>query len=180
MKNPKFKLIVGIDHEDYIKNPEGFFSTDPCSRIMAEFFERLGYKYEMPFVSISIRPLDAIEGKFVTADLYGHPFILKNEAIRKMQIVAAGDFLNIMDEAIADILQGGDIEAYRDKVILIEGKTDEEKHDLIWNAHNAKTTGYAEARIYGSLSRDDCEDPDSWLNSDGQEAGAEDDLDIQF
>jgi hypothetical protein len=173
MENPKFKLVVGIDDDDYIANPEGFFSTDSCPRIMEEFFKRLGYRYERSFVSISVRPFASVQGKFVTADLYGHPFVLKDEVIRKVQIVAVGDFLNIMDEAIADILRGGDIESHRNKVILLEEKSDDKKCEVIWKAHNAKKTGYAEVRLYGSLSRDDCEDPDSGLNSAGLQAASD-------
>ena len=180
----KFKLVVGIECEQYGTDPEGFFSHDECAPIMEEFFHLLHLKYDVPFVSVSIRPvLPQPVGHFGggvihfdLANLYGHPFILKDEAIAKVDIVCAGDFLNTMCPAVAHHLRGGNILEYQEKIKLLTGMTEEQKKKEIWIAYENKVNQYAEARIYGVLSRDDCEDPDSALKLETFEPLSDDNL----
>jgi hypothetical protein len=127
--SPKFKFVVGIGVDEYGPDPHGFVSSDACEEIMGEFFAHLGFTYVTPFVSMSVRPvLPEPVGKFGgspinfdLADAYGHPFVLKDDVIAKVEIICAGDFLNVMYSAVVHHLRGGNVREYKDKIKLVTG-----------------------------------------------------------
>lgn len=171
-----FKLVVGIDEDDYIANPDGFVSSDTCRDVMSAFVPRhLGIDYPTEFVSMSVRyPLpipEAVVGgnvqpKYDLADIYGVPFLLVDSVIKDIDLVCSGDFQDLVCAALVEFLNGRDVSRHKKLFKVVTGKSETEIKEMIDEAQKEKDNfPYVEARIYRALRRADCEDPDAGLKT---------------
>lgn len=151
-----------------------FNSTDSCPELMQYFLEQIGLPAPDEFVCLSVQ-LGAKENKQVGA--YGTPYRLKPEYFKKVRIVCAGDFLNVMSKAIVAYLRKGKpLSEWRDYFKELPARmTNAERLQELRKAEERKDKigTYAEARIYGR-----CED--EWFEPVEPETGYEDIPDIKF
>jgi hypothetical protein len=161
----KFALIVGTD-----RGLDGFTSSDGCSALMEEFLKSLDLPYLKTFVCASVRPLPSTKGvrgisqpTFCSADNYGQPHVLKPELIPRVLLVCAGDFQNVMTQALLAYLRHGQpLSEFRQYFWdLSDSNLDVAvKMESIWKAHRKvgqikkKFGDYAEVRLPGPASKD--------------------------
>jgi hypothetical protein len=120
------------------------------------------FTYVEKFVCISVRP-DGENSNLANA--YGFQFELKPDVINEIAIVCAGDFQNVIYKAYCDLLRGKDINKCVECFEVLPDDADRGPREKILKKaiSKAKEAGrpYAEARLYRSLHRTDCVDPDS-------------------
>lgn len=155
------RFFTGSDDPDFISDPEGKRSSD-CRLLVKPFMDRYFGGYQEEFVCLSIREDDETAN---LSDAYGFQFELKPDVIDEMAIVCAGDFQNVIYGAYCQLLRGEEIsESLSCFEIIPRSATRSGRIQILKNALTmAKQMGrpYAEARMYRSLRRSDCIDPDA-------------------
>lgn len=99
------------------------------------------------------------------ADAHGFQFELNPDVINEIAIVCAGDFQNVIYKAYCYLLRGEDIKGHVECFEIIPAAAPRaEREDVLTKtmatARDAERR-YVEARLYRSLRRSDCIEPDS-------------------
>jgi hypothetical protein len=164
----RLKLIVRVDSLTHSNDPAGFRSSDRCAPLVRAFCHWHGIPYEDTFVSIAVKmqkhsPVRAV-GKRMTHGIdvgFGkYPIELDERVIEDIQIAAAGDFQNIICEAIKrECFSRNDNdwkEYVRKKVYDLRGWTAQEKKQKLEEIASELPSGrYAEARVFRTLHTSD-------------------------
>lgn len=110
---------------------------------------------------------------YCTANNYGQPHMLKPDLTTKAILVCAGDFQNVMIEALLGYLRhGSPLSEFKQYFWSLADKSIDEaaKKQCIWNAHlkvreiGKKFGDYAEVRLPGPASKD-------WSSTETDEFG---------
>jgi len=164
----RVKLIVRTDSLTRSNDPAGFRSSDRCAPLVRAFCHWHSIPYEDTFVLIAAKvekhsPLRAV-GKRMTHGIdvgFGeYPIELNERVIEDIQIAAAGDFHDIICEAIKrECFSRSDNdwkEYLRKNVYDLRGwALQEKKQKLEEIASELPSSRYAEARIFRTLHASD-------------------------
>jgi hypothetical protein len=173
----RMKLIVRTNSVTYSNDPAGFRSSDRCAPLLRAFCHWHCIPYEDTFVSIGLKvekpsPVRAV-GKRTTQGIdqgFGdYPIELDERVIEHIQVAGAGDFHDIICEAIKrecfSTNDKGWKEYVSENVYDLRGRTTREKKQKLEEiASKLASNRYAEARIFRTLHTSDKKKIGSGMN----------------
>ena len=161
------RVVVRMKSREFVASEAGFTSSDCCQPLMQSMFSFLGLPYDKTFACglIEIGEQERKTSPFAKrpgvrtawkpADNYGpHAFILKDTTIKRIRLVCAGDFQNVVCELVTEILSGKALPEVREKALnekfraIAESTPLNEVEEVLrWADANKGSWPYAEARL---------------------------------